>query len=105
MLEAQDYSHPQSQESLQDYNQSPETAQYSTPCLISREELPQVKCNSLKTVQVSILGANKQSEHIQPAWIAQSQNSKKHQQDVEIDTGTGCNVMPLYKVHELFGQE
>ena len=64
MLEAQDHSHPQSQESPQDYNQSPETAQYSTPHLISREELPQAKCNSLKTVQVSRLGANEQSEHI-----------------------------------------
>ena len=54
---------------------------------------------------VSRLGANEQSEHIQPVWIAQSQSSKKHQVDVEIDTGTGCNVMPLYKVQELFGQE
>ena len=36
---------------------------------------------------------------------SQSQNSKKHQLDVEIDTGAGCNVMPLYKVQELFGQE
>ena len=35
----------------------------------------------------------------------QSQKSKKHQVDVEIDTGAGCNVMSLYKVHELFGQE
>ena len=58
-----------------------------------------------QTVQVLRLGANEQSEHIQPAWIAQSQNSQKHQVDIEIDTGTGCNVMPLYKVHELFGQE
>ena len=51
MLETQDYCHPQSQvqESPQDYNQSPETVQYSTPYFISREELPQVKCNSLKT--------------------------------------------------------
>ena len=64
MLEAQDYSHPQSQESLQDYNQSPETAQYSTPYFMSREELPQAECNSLKTVQVSRLGANEHSEHI-----------------------------------------
>ena len=64
MLEVQDYSHPQSQESPQDYNQIPETAQYSTLYFISREELPQVKCNSLKTVQVSRLGANEQSEHI-----------------------------------------
>ena len=107
MLETQDYSHPQSQvqESLQDYNQSPETAQYSTPYFISREELPQTKCNSLKTVQVSRLGANGQSEHIQLAWVAQSQNSKVHQMDMEIDMGAGYNVMPLYKINELFGRE
>ena len=63
MLEAQDYN-PQSQETLQDYSQSPETAQYSTLYFMSREELPQAKCNSLKTVKVSRLGANEQSEHI-----------------------------------------
>ena len=73
MLEAQDYNHPQSHESPEDYNQSAETAQYSTPYSISRDELPQVKCNSLKTLQVSRLGANEQSEHIQPAWIAVSE--------------------------------
>ena len=67
MLEVQDYTSPQpiqSQETLQDYNQSLETAQYSTSYFMSREELPQVTCNSLKTVQVSRLGANEQSEHI-----------------------------------------
>ena len=65
---------------------------------MSKEELPQTTCNSLKTVQVSTLVANEQSEHIQPAWIAQSQNPKQHQLDVKIDMGAGCNVMPLYKV-------
>ena len=108
ILEAQDYNHsqsPQSQKTLQDYSQSLGTAQYSTPHFMSKEELPQMTCNSLKTVQVSRLGANEQSEHIQPSWIAQSQNSKKHQLDIRIDTGVGCNVMPLYKVQELFGQE
>ena len=25
--------------------------------------------------------------------------------DIEIDTGAGCNVIPLYKIQELFGQE
>ena len=95
----------QSQETPQDYNQSLETVQYSTPYFMSKGELLQTTCNSLKTVQVSRLGANKQSEHIWPAWIAQSQNSKKHQLDIEIDTGAGCNMMPLYKVQEVFGQE
>ena len=99
MLEAQDCSHPQSKETTQDYNQTPETAQYSTAYFISRDELPQAKCNSLKTVQVSRLGASEQSS------TGCSQNSKMHQVDIEIDTGAGCNMMPLYKVHELFGQE
>ena len=76
MLEAQDYTSPQpmqSQETLQDYNQSLETAQYSTPYFVSKEELPQMTCNSLKTVQVSRLGADKQSEHIRPEWVAVSE--------------------------------
>ena len=106
MLEDYTSSQPiQSQETLQDYNQSLGTAQYSTPYFVSKEDLPQMTCNSLKTVQVSRLGANEQSEHIRPAWIAQSESSKKHQLDIEIDTGEGCNVISLYKVQELFGQE
>ena len=108
MIEAQDYTSlqlVQSQDTPQDYNQSLETAQYSTPYFMSKGELPQTTCNSLKTVQVSRLGTNKQSEHIWLAWVTQSQNSKKHQPDIEIDTEAGCNVMPLYKVQELFGQK
>ena len=113
MLEAQPQT--QSQDTTQDYTHSLETAQqhnpsletipYSTPYFISKEELPQASCNSLQMVQVFRLGANEKSEDIRPSWIAQSQNSKMHQIDVEIDTGAGCNVMPLYKVKELFGQE
>ena len=64
MLEEQDYSHPQSpqsQETPQDYNKSLGTAQYCTLYFLSKEELPQMTCNSLKTVQVSRLGANEQS--------------------------------------------
>ena len=86
MLEARVYSHPQSQESLQDYNQSAETAQYSTPYFIFREECHKQNATASR-LQVSRLGANKQHEHIQPAWIAQ--NSKKQQVDIEIDTGAG----------------
>ena len=67
MIKAQDYTSlqpMQSQETLQDYNQSLETAQNSIPYFMSKGELPQTTCNSLKTVQVSTLGANDQSEHI-----------------------------------------
>ena len=53
MLEVQDYSHPQSQESVKDYNQSPETAQYSTPYFISREELPQANTTASRLYKSS----------------------------------------------------
>ena len=123
----QDYAH--SLETAQQQNSSLETAQYSTPYFMSRnelpqancnnlqtipyttpyfmsrKELPQANCNSLQTTQVSRLGANGKSEQILPACITESQNSEMHQMNVEIDTGAGCNVMPLYKVKELFGQE
>ena len=82
-----------------------QTIPYTTPYFMFRKELPQVNCNSLQTIQVSRLGANEKSEQIQPAWIAESHNSEMHQMNVEIDTGAGCNMMPLYKVKELFGQE
>ena len=67
MIEPQDYSSSQpmqSKETPQDYNQSLETAQYSIPYFMSKEELPQMTCNSLKSVQVSRLWAKEQSEHI-----------------------------------------
>ena len=59
MLEAQDYTSPQSQETPQDYHQSLVTAQYSTPYFVSKEELPQTTCNSLKTYgdqEVKVIG-------------------------------------------------
>ena len=52
MLEAQDHTSPQpiqSQETPKDYNQSLETAQYSTPYFVSKEELPLYHCTSLQT--------------------------------------------------------
>ena len=99
----QDCTH--SLETTQQQNPSIDTMPYSTPYFISTEELPQANCNGLQTVQVSKLGANEKSEHIQPAWMTQSKNSKMHQIDMEIDTGAGCNMMPLYKVNKLFSQE
>ena len=71
MLEAQSIAQSEtiqdsmhSLESAWQQNPSLDTAPYSTPYFISREELPQANCNSLQTVQVSRLGANEKSEHI-----------------------------------------
>ena len=57
MIEAQDCQHTQSPETAQDFMQSAGTPQYSTLYFMSKEELPQMKYNSLKTVQVSRLGS------------------------------------------------
>ena len=92
----QDYAN--SLETAQQHNPSLVTAPYSTPYFVSKEELSRANCNTLQTVQVSRLGSNDKIEHIRPAWIVQSPNSKIHQVDMEIDTGAGCNIMPLYKV-------
>ena len=48
MLEARDYSHPQSQESPQNYNQSSETAQYKGRVTTDEMQKPQ-HCTSLRT--------------------------------------------------------
>ena len=68
MLEAIDYSHPQPQESPQDYNQSAEAAQYSTLYFMSREELPQAKFNSLKTVHGSRMQCNATLQSARTLW-------------------------------------
>ena len=43
--------------------------------------------------------------HIRPLWVAQSKDSKMHQTDCEVNTGAGCNILPVHKAKELFGQE
>ena len=63
MLETQDYSHPQSQESPQDYNQSAETAQYSTHTSYSEKSCHKQNATASRLYK-SRLGANEQSEHM-----------------------------------------
>ena len=45
------------------------------------------------------------NEHIRPLWVAQSENSKIHQTDCEVNTGAGCNILPVHRAKELFGKE
>ena len=59
-------------------------------------------CHMLKTVPVSRLQSPTPEEHIRPLWVSQSRNSTVHEIDCEVDTGAGCNVLPLYKAKELF---
>ena len=48
---------------------------------------------------------NKDTEHIRPLWVAQSQGSQILQTDCEVNTGAGCNILPTHKAQQLFGQE
>ena len=48
---------------------------------------------------------NKDTEHIRPLWVAQSQGSQVSQTDCEVDTGAGCNILPAHRAQQLFGQE
>ena len=62
-----------------------------------------VKC--LKTTTKLKYMKHKENEHITPLWVAQSEDSKIHQTDCEVDTGAGCNILPVHKAKELFSQE
>ena len=66
------------------------------------------KINSTKAYQQCILKGSSLSledEHIRPLSVAQSRNSKIYQTDCEVDTGAGCNILPVHKAKELFGKE
>ena len=77
--------------------------EYTSPYFTSQTEVRQkASCHMLKSVPVSRLQAPEPEEHIRPLWVSQHQNSPIHQIDCEVDTGAGCNVLPLYKAKELF---
>ena len=62
-----------------------------------------VKC--LKTTTKLHYMKNRDNEHIRPLWIAQSENTQIHQTDCKVDTGAGCNILPVHRAKELFGKE
>ena len=45
------------------------------------------------------------SKHIKPLWLSAGSEGPIHQVECEIDTGAGCNVMPLYMYKSLFGDK
>ena len=88
------------EEESQDYPQS----EYTTPFYDTNDQTKvSVKC--LKTTTQLHYMKNRDNEHIRPLWVAQSEDSKIHQTDCKVDTGAGCNIIPVHKAKELFGQE
>ena len=83
-----------------DYFQS----EYTTPYYVTNEQVKApIKCLKTTTGVHHIQG--KDTEHIRSLWIAQSQGSQILQTDCEVDTGAGCNILPVHKAQQLFGQE
>ena len=55
----------------------------------------------LKTTSKVHYMKHSDNKHIRPLWVAKSRNSKIHQTNCEVDTGAGCNILPVHKVKEL----
>ena len=91
--------HIDMEEEPQDCPQS----QYTSFYITNDQVKASVKC--LKTTTKVHHMRNKDNEHIRPLWVAQSRNSPIHQTDCKVDTGTGCNILPVHKAKELFGKE
>ena len=45
------------------------------------------------------------SKHTEPLWLSTASGGPIHQGECEIDTGAGCNVMPLYLYISLIGDK
>lgn len=44
-------------------------------------------------------------KHIRPLWLSAANDGTIHQIECEIDSGAGCNVIPLYLHKSLFGDK
>ena len=88
------------QEKPPDYFQSEYTIRYY---VTNEQAKVPIKCLKTTTRVHHIQG--KDTEHIRPLWVAQSQGSQILQTDCKVDTGAGCNILPLHKAQQLFGQE
>ena len=45
------------------------------------------------------------NKHTKPLWLSAANGGIVHQIECEIDSGAGCNVMPLYLLKSLFGDK
>ena len=89
--------HIDMEEQPPDYTQS----EYTTPYYLTNDQAKaSVKC--LKTTARVHHMHNRETEHIRPLWVAQSQVS---QTDCEVNTGADCNILPTHRAQQLFSQE
>ena len=59
----------------------------------------------IKTVQVKSLNKQEDNKHIRPLKVKTCPKVQVHKFDCEVDTGPGCNIMPLYIYRSIFGDQ
>ena len=60
--------------------------------------------HNIKTITIHSLNNPEHNTHIRPLWISRDASSQIFKIDCEVDTGAGCNILPLYKAKALFGE-
>ena len=90
---------------LKQKNSLQTTSKVSTPPLLHTNEQVKAPIKCLKTTTRVHHIQGKDTEHIRPLWVAQSQGFQILQTDCKVDTGAGCNILPVHKAQQLFGQE
>ena len=72
------------------------------------EECTAVYCNTdvhnIKTAIVKSLNNPRPEPQIRLVWLSKELSSQIYCTDCEVDTGASCNILPLYKVKTLFGE-
>ena len=76
---------------------------YSTPYFHSASG--EANVHVLQTVPVAKLTNQEQGEHIRPLYYSKSLNSTPHEISCEVDTGAGCNVIPLHIAQKLYSDQ
>ena len=74
-------------------------------CRLNRSSSTQVSQHCFTIFRRIMLTAlmTLQAKHIKPLWLSAASEGPIHPVECEIDTGAGCNVMPLYVYKSLSG--
>lgn len=62
-------------------------------------------CHHAQSFHVKSINDTTSNKHIKPLWLSVANEGIIHQIECEIDSGAGCNVMPLYLHRSLFGDK
>ena len=75
---------------------------YTHPYLTGNKRAP---VNYLRPTTKIHYMCHSDTEHIRLLWVSQAQKSWVYPTECEVDTGAGCNILPVCVTQELFSQE